>query len=141
MITKGSALARLIELEARVDGRVIGTYRSDGLIVATPTGSSAYNLSAGGPLLDPRVSATILNPICPHTLSQRPLVLPDSLEVEVRLASSEDATLTLDGQVGTLLRTGAKLSVVRSSYPQRFVTLSGHDPFKTLREKLGWGSR
>ena len=141
VITKGSALARLIELEARVDGELIASYRSDGLILATPTGSTAYNLSAGGPLVDLRVPALILNPICPHTLTQRPLVLPDSLEVEVQLLSSEDAILTLDGQVGLPLRPGDTLRVTRSPHPARFITLPPLQPFETLRKKLGWGAR
>jgi NAD+ kinase len=141
VITKGSALARLIELDARVGERVIASYRSDGLILSTPTGSTAYNLSAGGPLVVPTVSALILNPICPHTLSQRPLVLPDSLEIEVRLLSSEDATLTLDGQVGLTLKPGATLRVTRSPHSVGFVTFPSHDPFEVLRQKLGWGAR
>lgn len=141
VITKGSALARLIELEAQVDGRLISRYRSDGLIVATPTGSTAYNLSAGGPIIDPGVPAAILNPICPHTLTLRPLVLPDDREILVRLCSPEDAALTLDGQVGATLRTGDEVRVVKSREPARFVTTPPHDHFETLRTKLGWGSR
>jgi NAD+ kinase len=141
VITKGSALARLIELEAAVDGRVIATYRSDGLIVATPTGSTAYNLSAGGPILDTDVRAAILNPICPHTLTLRPLVLPDDREIVVRLRSTEDATLTLDGQVGAAVRTGDLVRVVKASEPARFVSAQARDHFETLRTKLGWGSR
>ena len=141
VITKGSALARLIELEALVDHKVIATYRSDGLIVATPTGSTAYNLSAGGPILDADVRAAILNPICPHTLTLRPLVLPDDREIVVRLRSPEDATLTLDGQVGATVRTGDSVRVVKAAEPARFVTTPGRDHFETLREKLGWGTR
>jgi NAD+ kinase len=140
VITKGSALARLIELEACVDEKVIATYRSDGLILSTPTGSTAYNLSAGGPLVDSTVPAIIINPICPHTLTQRPLVLPDSLQVEVRLHSREVATLTLDGQVGISLHPGDALRVTRAAHPARFVIALGHDRFETLRKKLGWGS-
>ena len=141
VIAKGSALARLIELEARVGGRLISTYRSDGLIVATPTGSTAYNLSAGGPILDPQVRAAILNPICPHTLSLRPLVLPDDVEISVRLCSQEEAALTLDGQVGATLRKDDVVRVVKAAEPVRFVTTPPHDHFDTLRTKLGWGSR
>ncbi len=140
VITKGSALARLIELEARVDGRIVSSYRSDGLIVATPTGSTAYNLSAGGPIVDPRVPAAILNPICPHTLSLRPLVLPDDREILVRLRSPEDATLTLDGQVGATLQSGDEVRVVKARESARFVATPPHDHFETLRTKLGWGS-
>jgi NAD+ kinase len=141
VITKGSALARLIELEALVEGKLIATYRSDGLIVATPTGSTAYNLSAGGPILDVDVRAAILNPICPHTLTLRPLVLPDDREIVVRLRSGEDATLTLDGQVGAPVRTGDAVRVVKASEPALFVTAPARDHFETLRTKLGWGSR
>jgi NAD+ kinase len=141
VITKGSALARLIELEASVGARMVSTYRSDGLIVATPTGSTAYNLSAGGPILDPRVRAAILNPICPHTLTQRPLVLPDDVEISVRLCSQEEAALTLDGQVGATLETGDVVRVVKAAEPARFVVTPPHDSFGTLRTKLGWGSR
>ncbi len=140
VITKGSALARLIELEAFVDGCLVSSYRSDGLIVATPTGSTAYNLSAGGPIVDPRVPAAILNPICPHTLSLRPLVLPDDRAILVRLRSPEDATLTLDGQVGATLRPGDEVRVVKAREPARFVSTPTHDHFETLRTKLGWGS-
>ncbi len=141
VITKGSALARLIELETLVDGVLVSSYRSDGLIVATPTGSTAYNLSAGGPIVDPRVPAAILNPICPHTLSQRPLVLPDDREILVRLRSPEDAALTLDGQVGATLRPGDEVRVVKARESARFITAPLHDHFETLRTKLGWGSR
>jgi NAD+ kinase len=141
VIAKGSALARLIELEARVGERLISTYRSDGLIVATPTGSTAYNLSAGGPILDPQVRAAILNPICPHTLSLRPLVLPDDCEINVRLCSQEEAALTLDGQVGATLHTGDVVRVVKAAEPACFVMTPPHDHFDTLRTKLGWGSR
>jgi NAD+ kinase len=141
VITKGSALARLIELEALVDGVLVSSYRSDGLLVATPTGSTAYNLSAGGPIVDPRVPAAILNPICPHTLSLRPLVLPDDREILVRLRSPEDATLTLDGQVGATLKQGDEVRVVKARESARFVSTPPHDHFETLRTKLGWGSR
>ena len=140
VITKGSALARLIELEAHVDGRLVSSYRSDGLIVATPTGSTAYNLSAGGPIIDPRVAAAVLNPICPHTLSLRPLVLPDDREILVRLRSPEDATLTLDGQVGATLQSGDEVRVVKAREPARFVATPPHDHFEMLRTKLGWGA-
>ncbi len=140
VITKGSALARLIELEAHVDGRLVSSYRSDGLIVATPTGSTAYNLSAGGPIVDPRVAAAVLNPICPHTLSLRPLVLPDDREILVRLRSPEDATLTLDGQVGATLQSGDEVRVVKARESARFVATPPHDHFEMLRTKLGWGA-
>ena len=141
VFTKGTALARMIELRTSVDGRPVADYHSDGLIVSTPTGSTAYNLSAGGPLVDPDLPAMILTPICPHTLTQRPLVLPDDRAVEVELCSSEDAMLTLDGQVGIPLHPGDRVKIVRSSHPARFAVVPGHDYFETLRTKLGWGAR
>jgi NAD+ kinase len=141
VFTKGTALARMIELRATVDGACIGTYRSDGLIVSTPTGATAYNLSAGGPLVDPDLNAMILTPICPHTLSHRPFVLPDDRGVEVELCSQEEALVTLDGQVGLPLCPGDRVRIGRSPHPARFVVVTGHDPFETLRTKLGWGTR
>jgi NAD+ kinase len=141
VITKGSALARLIELQAQLDDRVVATYRSDGLIVSTPTGSTAYNLSAGGPILDTNVRAAILNPICPHTLTLRPLVVSDERVISVKLLSGEDATLTLDGQTGGIVRPGDSVRIARAAEPARFVVTPGRDHFETLRAKLGWGSR
>ena len=139
VLTKGTALARMIDLHVRVDDQLVATYRSDGLIVATPTGSTAYNLSAGGPLLDPALPAILLTPICSHTLSQRPLVLPDDNWVEVRLLSSEEVTLTLDGQVGIALAGGDRVRIARSERPVRLVVEADDNHFATLRNKLGWG--
>lgn len=141
VITKGTPLARMIELEVRVGGTRVADYRSDGLIVATPTGSTAYNLSAGGPLLDPAVPAMLLTPICPHTLTQRPLVLPDTTRVEIRLLSEEEVTLTLDGQAGEGLGGHDRVEITRSSHPVRFVHSADQDHFETLRTKLGWGTQ
>ena len=140
VLTKGTALARMIELQVRVDDRLVATYRSDGLIVATPTGATAYNLSAGGPLLDPKLPAILLTPICPHMLTQRPLVLADENWVGVRLLSSEDVTLTLDGQVGVTLHSGDRVRITRSAHPVRFLSAPGENHFETLRTKLGWGA-
>jgi NAD+ kinase len=141
VFTKGTALARMIELQVRVEEQRVTTYRSDGLIVATPTGSTAYNLSAGGPLLHPGLAAIVLTPICPHTLTQRPLVLPDDQHVEVTLLSREDVAMTLDGQVVRTLRPGERVRIGRSPHSVRLVDLPGRDPFETLRTKLGWGAR
>ena len=138
VVTQSRDVARIIELESRVDGRRLARYRADGLIVSTPTGSTAYNLSAGGPLIDAGVAAMILTPICPHMLSMRPQVLPDMTPVEVRLTSPDPAQLTLDGQVGIDLAPGDGIRVIRSESSARFVVSSGHDPFETLRNKLGW---
>ncbi len=141
VISKGAGAARLIELEARVDGKSIGAYRADGLVVSTPTGSTAYNLSAGGPLVDPGVDAMIITPICPHTLTQRPLVISDRSTVEVQLGSGEDVRLTLDGQVDCPLGEGDGIRVTRAPHPVRFVRPPDRDHFETLRTKLGWGSQ
>jgi NAD+ kinase len=140
VVTKGTALARMIDLEVRVESALVASYRSDGLIVATPTGSTAYNLSAGGPLVAPDLPAIVLTPICPHTLSQRPLVLPDHVQIDVALRSASDAELTLDGQVGRTLGARDRLRVTRSKHPVRFVVPPGHAYFETLRAKLRWGA-
>ena len=141
VFSKGPEVARLIEIDTRVDGRWIGTYRADGLVIATPTGSTAYNLSAGGPILDPGVDAMILTPICPHTLSVRPLVLRDESVVEVRLRDEDSVLLTLDGQVGRALHAGESVRITRSRHPLQFLTVPDRDHFETVRTKLGWGSR
>jgi NAD+ kinase len=138
VLSHGASVARMIELEARIEGRTVVRYRADGLIVATPTGSTAYNLSAGGPILDPELAGMILNPICPHTLSQRPLVLDPARTVEIAVASPA-ALLTLDGQVGSPLGPGDVVRVRAASHPTHFVALHGSDPFVTLHRKLGWG--
>ncbi len=140
VVTKGTALARMIDLEVRVEGALVASYRSDGLIVATPTGSTAYNLSAGGPLVAPDLPAIVLTPICPHTLSQRPLVLLDHVQVDVALRSANDAELTLDGQVGRSFGVRDRLRIMRSEHPVRFVVPPGVAYFDTLRKKLHWGA-
>jgi NAD+ kinase len=139
VVTKGSALARMIELDVRVDAEHIALFRSDGLIVSTPTGSTAYNLSAGGPVVEPTVEALVINPICPHILSLRPLVVRADCAIEVVLRA-EEATLTRDGQVGTSLEPGDSVHIARAAHPARFVEIAP-DHFETLRTKLGWGSR
>ncbi len=140
VFSRGGELGRMIELEARVESKLVARYRADGLIISTPTGSTAYNLSAGGPLLDANVPAMVLTPICPHTLTQRPLVLPDSLTVVIQLSSSDEVRLALDGAVGPVLEPGDAIRVSRSAHPVRFVTPTGRDHFETLRTKLGWGA-
>jgi NAD+ kinase len=138
-----SALSRMIDLETRADGAFVTTYHSDGLIVATPTGSSAYSLSAGGPLLLPEVESIVLTPICPHTLTQRPLVLPDTCRVEILVLDTRggDVHLTVDGQVGVQIEQGDRVSVIRSAYPARLLIAPGRNRFAVMREKLRWGER
>jgi len=134
------SIARLLDLEARLDGAAITTYKADGLIVSTPTGSTAYTLAAGGPILTPDVQAMVLTPICPHTLTHRPLVFPPDARLEIRNASEGSVTLTIDGQWGHELASGASIEVRRAPQPLR-VYRSPRGFFGILREKLSWGER
>jgi NAD+ kinase len=137
-----SALARMIRLEVRVDDDEVATFTSDGLIVSTATGSTAYNLSAGGPILDPRMAAFVLAPICPHTLTVRPLVVPGSVKIDVRLLGTPEAVyLTLDGQVGIPMRAHDSIEVDRHPSPVRLVRVARRGFFEVLRRKLHWGDR
>jgi NAD+ kinase len=138
-----SALSRMIELEALADGVQVTTYHADGLIVATPTGSSAYSLSAGGPLLLPELEAIVLTPICPHTLTQRPLVLPETsrIEIRVRLQRGAEVHLTVDGQVGEALAHGDVVRVRRADHPVHLLVPPGRNRFQVMRSKLRWGER
>ncbi|MGH0030220.1 MAG: NAD(+)/NADH kinase [Myxococcota bacterium] len=138
-----SALSRMIDLETRADGVDVTTYHADGLIVATPTGSSAYSLSAGGPLLVPDLEAIVLTPICPHTLTQRPLVVPETSRVEIRIQDTRggDVLLTIDGQVGEEVREGDVVRVARAAHPVRLLVPPGRNRFEVMREKLRWGAR
>jgi len=135
-----SALSRIIEISLRVDDHLVARYRSDGVIVSTPTGSTAYNLSAQGPILFPRLPVMVLTPICPHTLSLRPLVVPDSSRVEVTLETQrEEVYLTLDGQEGTTLGFGDRVRATRSARTVHLVRTSGRTFYDGLRNKLHWG--
>ena len=135
-----SALARIIEIEARLNNRFVNSFRADGLIVSTPTGSTAYNLSAGGPIVYPSMNAVILTPICPHTLSNRPLVVPDDAEIELRLLTpEEEVALTLDGQVGFDLAVNDRVLIRKSRTTFNLVQPSTRNYFDVLRDKLRWG--
>jgi NAD+ kinase len=138
-----SALSRLIELETRADGIEVATYHADGLIVATPTGSTAYSLSAGGPLVLPALEAIVVTPICPHTLTQRPLVLPESSTVEVRVRDTRDRAVrvTVDGQVGCELGETDRVRVRRSPHVLPLLVAPGRNRFQVMRAKLRWGER
>jgi NAD+ kinase len=138
-----SALSRMIDLETRADGAFVTTYHSDGLIVATPTGSSAYSLSAGGPILLPEGESIVLTPICPHTLTQRPLVLPDRYRIEILVLDTRggDVHLTVDGQVGVALEQGDRVTAARSAFPTRLLVSPHRSRFAVMREKLRWGER
>jgi NAD+ kinase len=134
-----SALARLVELDASLDGNRITVYRADGLIVATPTGSTAYNLAAGGPILTPGQESLAITPICPHTLTNRPLVVPASSRMEVTLGGdSRSVLLTVDGQWGQPFLPGDRVELSRAASPLR-VYRSDKSYFEILREKLHWG--
>ena len=140
VINKG-ALARIINLETSVDDLYLTTYRADGLIVSTPTGSTAYSMAAGGPIMHPNLQALILNPICPYTLSHRPLVLPDTAHIQVILQTSdEDVRVTLDGQVGVELHYGDVVDIQQAAQPMKLIrTLRKDEYFHILRTKLKWG--
>ncbi len=139
VINKG-ALARIIELTAWIDGEYLTTYRADGLIVSTPTGSTAYTLSAGGPIVYPTLSHIIVIPICPHTLSNRPIILPDTCTVAVTFDEKVfDVYLTLDGQVGQALRAGDRVEIRPAPYRIKLIKSPQRSYFEILRAKLGWG--
>lgn len=141
VINKG-ALARIINMETWVDDEYLCTYRADGLIVSTPTGSTAYALAAGGPIIDPAVGIVVLAPICPHTLSNRPIVLPDQANIQVVLRTAdEEVILTLDGQEGIAMKVGDTVGVKRSGITVAFVQPSNRTFFDVLRSKLRWGER
>ncbi|ROQ91124.1 NAD(+)/NADH kinase [Desulfosoma caldarium] len=139
VINKG-ALARIVDLDTHIDGRYLTHYRADGLIVATPTGSTAYNLSAGGPIVYPTAQAVILTPICPFALSNRPIILPASSRIQVQLDDkAQDVTLTCDGQVGQRLAPNDTIAVVMSPHSLKLIKPASTDYFDILRTKLKWG--
>jgi NAD+ kinase len=134
-------LSRMIDLEATADGVPVTTYHGDGLIVATPTGSTAYTLSAGGPILMPGARVFVLTPICPHALAQRPLVLPDAAKLGITVHPREGAAhLTVDGQLGLALQEGDRIEIAASAHPALFVASPFRSRFDVLRTKLGWGA-
>ena len=140
-VVNKTALARLNTYELCIDKVFVASYRADGMIVATPTGSTAYSLSAGGPVLMPSVNAFVITPVAPHSLTHRPLVVPDSVEIEILLRSEEEvAYLSLDGQPGLDLRDGDRVCCRRSEH-QVNLFRTGADFFHVLRTKLKWGER
>jgi NAD+ kinase len=140
VVINKSALARIIEIEAYLNGQFVNLFRADGLIVATPTGSTAYNLSAGGPVIYPSMNAIVITPICPFTLSNRPIVVPDDSLIEVRLITkNEEVALTLDGQVGFPLQAGDRAVIRKSKTTFNLVQPANRNYFDVLRDKLKWG--
>src|SRR3989442_4094880 len=140
VITK-SAMSRIIRLEVAVDQQLAIGYRADGLIISTPTGSTAYCLSAGGPIVFPTMDAMVLTPICSHTLTNRPIVLPADQRVEVTLQSDQDVMLTLDGQVGFALKEADVVAIHQATARIQLLRFPQKDFFSVLRTKLKWGER
>jgi len=139
VINKG-ALARMIDLELLIDGHFVCRYRADGLIVATPTGSTAYSLSAGGPIVHPEVESFLITPICPHTLSDRPIVVQDSARIEVALPTIGDAVfLTVDGQTGIEIHANDRIVVAKAEARLKLIQPPRKNYFEILRSKLKWG--
>ena len=134
------AMARLLDLEARLENEIITTYKADGLILATPTGSTAYNLAAAGPILPPALEAIVLTPICPHTMTNRPLVVRADRRLVIRNVSSSAAQQTVDGQWGCAVAPGESVEVRKEAVPLRLYRGTGSF-FSILREKLSWGER
>jgi NAD+ kinase len=140
VLAKG-ALARIMDMRLRVGDQDAGPMKADGLIVATPTGSTAYSLSAGGPIMHPSLEAFVIAPICPHTLTLRPLVVPASLPISITLMVAEDAHLTLDGQVGHRVLPGDEVRLRQADTPITLLQRPGLDFFALLQQKLHWGDR
>ncbi|HTU36130.1 MAG TPA: NAD(+)/NADH kinase [Candidatus Acidoferrum sp.] len=141
-VVNKSAMARMLDFDVYVDQNQVGRYRADGLIVATPTGSTAYSLAAGGPIVHPDLDVLIITPICPHMLTNRPLVVPGTSQVSVDFsAADEPVYLTLDGQTGAQLGLNHRVIVTRSESKVRLVRPTGKTYFEILRSKLRWGER
>jgi NAD+ kinase len=139
VINKG-ALARLAHIKTYINDLYLTVYGADGLIVATPTGSTAYSLAAGGPIIHPAVPGIIMTPICPFTLTNRPLIVPDSASIKIMLAKrSSDIMLTFDGQVGLEINEKDAIIICKSPHPINMITLPGQHYFDVLKAKLKWG--
>jgi NAD+ kinase len=140
VVINKSALARIIEIETHFNNQFVNSFRADGLIVSTPTGSTAYNLSAGGPVIFPSMNAVVITPICPFTLSNRPIVVPDDAEIELRLKTDkEEVALTLDGQVGFALEVEDRVVIRKSNTTFNLIQPANRNYFDVLRDKLRWG--
>jgi NAD+ kinase len=140
VVINKSALARIIEIEVSFNHQFVSSFRADGLIASTPTGSTAYNLSAGGPIVFPSMNAVVLTPICPFTLSNRPLVVPDNGEIKLTLKTdNEEVALTLDGQVGCPMQVEDRVTIRKSRTMFNLIQPSSRNYFDVLRDKLRWG--
>ncbi len=140
VVINKAALARIIEIEVELNEQYVNSFRADGLIVSTPTGSTAYNLSAGGPIVYPSMNAVVITPICPFTLSNRPIVMPDNAEITLKLINnSEDVVLTFDGQIGYELKPQDVVKIRKSATSFNLVQPPNRNYFDVLRNKLKWG--
>ncbi len=141
VVISKTTIARLAAFDIFINGAFVSAYRGDGLIVSTPTGSTAYNLAAGGPILMPAIEGIVITPICPHSLSHRPLVVRDSVEIEIKVKSATDeAFLSIDGQVGVPVAEGDRLVCRKSPYTTQLMRLQ-RGFFEVLRTKLKWGQK
>ena len=139
MVINRGALARLAHIETYIDDHYLTTYSADGLIVATPTGSTAYSLAAGGPVIHPAVPGIILTPICPFTLTNRPLIVPESANIKIRLTKgSSDIILTFDGQKGLEIDDRDEIKIEKGLHPIHLITLPDRQYFDILKNKLKW---
>ena len=136
-INKNSA--RIVNLEVHVNGQYMTSYRADGLIIATPTGSTAYSLSAGGPIIHPSMNALLLSPICPFTLTNRPIVIPSQSILQVKLITEEEVQVTLDGQTGYSMFRDDLLEIKQGPTPVSLIQAKGKNYYQVLRQKLHWG--
>jgi len=140
VVIKRDTLARIIEVELKANGKFVSVFRGDGVIIATPTGSTAYSLSAGGPIIMPTLSAMLITPICPHTLTMRPLVIDGNIVLTAQLkTTSETVMVIFDGQEGIELRKGDRLDIAKSPYDLLILRDPDKSYYQTLREKLHWG--
>jgi NAD+ kinase len=140
VVINKAALARIIEIDVSLNGLFVNSFRADGLIVSTPTGSTAYNLSAGGPIIYPSMNAVVLTPICPFTLTNRPIVVPDAAMIELKLEKeNEGVVLTLDGQIGYSMKADDRIRIRKSRTTFNLVQPPNRNYFDVLRNKLKWG--
>lgn len=142
VVINKSALARIADHETWLDGAFVATFKADGVIFSTPTGSTAYSLSAGGPIVHPSIDCVVVTPICPHALTQRPIVVPTDQTLRVNLPNEvTDLFVTIDGQTGQLLKKGDRVEIEKSPHRVRLVRNATLDYFAVLRQKLHWGER
>ncbi len=141
-VANKAAIARMLDFDVYVNGDSVGRYRADGLVVATPTGSTAYSLAAGGPIIDPEVDAFVITPICPHMLTNRPLVVPDTARIDLDFTPADEPVyVTLDGQIGFHLSPNDRVSITKSQTRVALVRPPSKTYFEVLRNKLKWAER